>query len=190
VNCTGISQPPKAIIFAPHSSCVAYKGVRLRISVLAISNRYVSDRLRGCQIKNLPRSLPVEIIRAMSELVLVEAVIREKTFVGKVNFPIAVPEGLIDWLRFPDDLVKHGDEMGLNHRDVKFILGALRGKWGLQADLNPADLGPRISMTFAEIDATVRSLIEKNYAQFKDRLNLYRLWIVLLHVKGVRFDIR
>jgi hypothetical protein len=126
----------------------------------------------------------------MSEEVLVEAVIREKTFVGKVNFPVGVPEGLIEWMQFPDDLVKHAEEMGLSNRDVKFILGALHGKWGLQADVNPADLGPRIGMTIAEIDAIVRGLIEKNYGQFKERLNLYRLWIVLLHVKGVRFDIR
>jgi hypothetical protein len=126
----------------------------------------------------------------MAEEVLVEAVIQEKTFVGKVNFPVSVPEGLIDWLQFPDDLIKFADAMGLGHRDVKFLLGALRGKWGLQADVKPADLGPRIGMTIAEIDTIVRGLIEKNYGQFKDRLNLYRLWIVLLHVKGVRFDIR
>jgi DNA-binding MarR family transcriptional regulator len=126
----------------------------------------------------------------MSEDIVVDAVISEKTHMGKINFPVSVPEGLIDWLQFPDDLVQYGDKMGLSHRDVKFILGALRGKWGLQADVNPADLGGRIGMTIAEIDTIVRGLIDKNYAQFKDRLNLYRLWIVLLHVKGVRFDIR
>jgi hypothetical protein len=126
----------------------------------------------------------------MEEIVPVEAVVAEKTFVGKVKFPVGVPEGLIDWLQFPDDLVHYGDELGLSHREVKFILSALNGKWGLQADVNPPDLGPRIGMTFDEIDATVRSLIDKNYAQLNARLNLYRLWIVLLHVKGVRFDIR
>ena len=126
----------------------------------------------------------------MDEHIIVEAVVTENTHVGEVHFPVAIPEGLIDWLQFPEDLVKYGDEMGLSHRDVKFILGALRGRWGLQADLNPPDLGPRIGMTFAEIDACVRGLIEKNYAQYNKRFNLYRLWIVLLHVKGVRFDIR
>jgi hypothetical protein len=126
----------------------------------------------------------------MEEEIVVEAVVTEKTHVGKVNFPVGIPEGLTDWLQFPDDLVKYSDGMGLSHRDVKFILGALHGRWALQADLNPADLGPRIGMTFAEIDACVRGLIEKNYAQFNQRFNLYRLWIVLLHVKGVRFDIR
>lgn len=126
----------------------------------------------------------------MSEEVLVDAVIREKTFVGKVNFPVSIPEGLVEWLQFPDDLVKYGEEMGLTHRDVKFIVGVIRGKWMLQTDVNPADLGARIGMTIPEIDTIVRGLIEKNYAQFKERLNLYRLWIVLLHVKGVRFDIR
>jgi hypothetical protein len=126
----------------------------------------------------------------MPESVIVEAVVTEKTHVGKVNFPASIPEGLIDWLQFPDDLVAYGDEMGLSHRDVKFILGALRGKWGLNADVNPPDLAPRIGMSFAEIDEIVRSLIAKNYAQFGQRLNLYRLWIVVLHCKGVRFDIR
>ena len=126
----------------------------------------------------------------MEEIVLVEAVVREKTFAGKINFPVAVPEGLIEWLQFPDDLVKYADEMGLSHHDVKFILGALHGKWGLQADVDPPDLGPRIGMSFEEIDAIVRGLIEKNYAKFGKRLDLYRLWIVVLHCKGVRFDIR
>jgi hypothetical protein len=124
----------------------------------------------------------------MDELVGVEAVVAEKTYVGKVKFPIGVPEGLIDWLQFPDDLVAYSEEMGLSHHDVKFILGALRGKWGLQADVNPVDLGPRIGMSFDEIDSIVRGLIDKNYAQYNQRLNFYRLWIVVLHVKGVRFE--
>jgi hypothetical protein len=126
----------------------------------------------------------------MEEIVPVEAVVKEKTFAGKISFPVAVPEGLIDWLQFPDDLMKHADQMGLSHRDVTFILGALRGKWGLQADVNPPDLGPRIGMSFEEIDMIVRGLIEKNYAKYGNRLDLYRLWIVVLHCKGVRFDIR
>lgn len=126
----------------------------------------------------------------MAEIIPVEAVVSEKTHVGKVNFPVGIPEGMIDWLQFPDDLVTHGDEMGLSHRDIKFILGALRGRWALNADLNLPDLAPRIGMTFEEIDAIVRSLIEKNYAQLDQRLNFYRLWIVVLHVKGIEFDIR
>jgi hypothetical protein len=126
----------------------------------------------------------------MEEIVPVEAVVKEKTFAGKISFPVGVPEGLIDWLQFPDDLVKYAEEMGLSHRDVTFILGALHGKWGLQADVNPPDLGPRVGMTFDEIDTIVRGLIEKNYAKYGNRLDLYRLWIVVLHCKGVRFDIR
>jgi hypothetical protein len=126
----------------------------------------------------------------MEEIVPVDTIVREKTFAGKINFPVSVPEGLIEWLQFPDDLIKYADEMGLSHRDVKFILGALHGKWGLQADVNPPDLGPRIGMTFEEIDEIVRGLIEKNYAKYGRRLDLYRLWIVVLHCKGVRFDIR
>jgi hypothetical protein len=126
----------------------------------------------------------------MDERVIVDAVVTEKTYVGKVNFPLSVPEGLMDWLEFPEDLTRQAEAMGLSHRDVTFLLGALRGKWGLQADVNPPDLGPRIGMSFDEIDSIVRELVAKNYAQFKTRLDLYRLWIVVLHCKGVRFDIR
>ena len=101
----------------------------------------------------------------MDELVSVEAVVAEKTFVGKVKFPVGVPEGMIEWLQFPDDLVKYGDEMGLSHRDVKFILGALNGKWGLNADVNPTDLGPRIGMTFEEIDALTQQALAEATTQ-------------------------
>jgi hypothetical protein len=102
----------------------------------------------------------------MDERVIVDAVVTEKTYIGKVNFPVSAPEGLMDWLEFPDDLTWQADAMGLSHRDVTFLLGALRGKWGLQADLNPPDLAPRIGMSFDEIDSIVRELVAKNYAQF------------------------
>jgi hypothetical protein len=42
-------------------------------------------------------------------------------------------------------------------------------------------------MKYPDMDEIIRDLIEKNYAQLNERLNLYRLWICLLHVKGVRF---
>ena len=125
----------------------------------------------------------------MDERVSVEAVVAEKTFVGKVNFPVSTPENLIDWLQFPQDLTAHADEMGLSHRAVKFLLGALRGKWALNAVLDLPDLSVKLGMPFSEMDAIVRDLLEKNYAQLGERLNLYRLWIVLLHVKGIQFDI-
>jgi|ERR1041384_6953023 hypothetical protein len=125
----------------------------------------------------------------MAEIVPVEAVVTEKTFVGKVNFPVSTPENLIDWLQFPQDLTAHADEMGLSHRAVKFLLGALRGKWALSAVLNLPDLSVKLGMPFSEIDAIIRDLLEKNYAQLGERLNLYRLWIVVLHVKGIQFDI-
>jgi hypothetical protein len=43
-------------------------------------------------------------------------------------------------------------------------------------------------MQYAEMDAIVRDLIEKNYASLDKRLDLYRFWIVLLHVKGITFE--
>ncbi len=124
----------------------------------------------------------------MSEVIHVDAVVTEKTHIGKVDFPVTVPEALINWLDFPQDIMKYAEEMGLSKRDVKFILGALRGKWGLTALLDLPDLSSKIGMTFGEMDEVVRGLIEKNYARLKDRLELYRFWIVILHLKGVRFD--
>jgi len=125
----------------------------------------------------------------MGETVPVEAVVREKTFVGKVNFPVGTPENLIDWIQFPEDLVKYADEMGLSHRAVKFLLGAMRGKWMLSVVLNLPDLASKIGMPYSEMDAIIRDLLDKNYARLGERLDLYRMWIVLLHLKGVEFDI-
>jgi len=42
-------------------------------------------------------------------------------------------------------------------------------------------------MRYSEMDAIIRDLIEKNYARLDKRLDLYRFWIVLLRVKGIRF---
>jgi|ERR1043166_2499163 hypothetical protein len=125
----------------------------------------------------------------MAETIPVEAVVTEKTFVGKVNFPVSTPENLIDWLQFPQDLVTHADAMGLSHRAVKFLLGALRGRWALSALLDLPDLSAKLGMPFSEMDAIIRDLLEKNYARLGERLDLYRLWIVVLHIKGVEFDI-
>lgn len=36
----------------------------------------------------------------VSETISVSAVVTEKTFVGKVDFPVTVPEGLVDFMRF------------------------------------------------------------------------------------------
>jgi hypothetical protein len=33
----------------------------------------------------------------------------------------------------------------------------------------------------------VRDLLAKNYARIDERLDLYRLWVVILHLKGTRF---
>jgi hypothetical protein len=123
----------------------------------------------------------------VNEQISVEAVMIEKTYVGKVAFPLSMPERLVDWIRFPDDLVEHAAQMGLDQRAIKFLLALLRGKWSLTASVNLPDLAAKIGMPFSEMDEIIRSLIEKNYARLDDRLDLYRFWIVLLHLKGVRF---
>jgi hypothetical protein len=123
----------------------------------------------------------------VGDKVPVEAVITEKTFVGKVRFPASVPEGLFDLLRFPEDLYEHVEPMGLNDRTVKFLLAALNGKWSLTAAIDLQDIAIKTAMQYSEMDTIVRDLIDKNYARLDQRLDLYRFWVVLLHVKGVRF---
>jgi hypothetical protein len=123
----------------------------------------------------------------MSAAIPVEAVVTEKTYVGKVRFPASVPEGFVDLLRFPEDLYEHVEKMGLNQRTVKFLLAALNGRWSLTGSADLQDIAIKTAMQYAEMDAIVRDLIEKNYARLDKRLDLYRFWVVLLHVKGVHF---
>lgn len=123
----------------------------------------------------------------MSQKISVEAVVTEKTHIGKVRFPVSVPQGLIDLLRFPDDVNAHAKELGLNETALKFLFAALRGKWGLRADVNLQDLAIKTGMQYGDMDHIIRDLIAKNYARLTDKLDLYRFWIVLLHVKGIRF---
>jgi hypothetical protein len=123
----------------------------------------------------------------MVQEIEVPAVVREKTFIGKVDFPVAVPLGLGAMITLPEDLQAHAAALGLDDRAVKFLFGVLRGKCAMTAEPNLPDLAPRLGLTFDEIDAIVRDLIKKNYARFNDRLDLYRLWVVLLHLKGIRF---
>ena len=75
----------------------------------------------------------------------------------------------------------------MGERDVKFVLGVLRGKWGMNPVLNLPDLTLKVGMGYPEMDAIVQGLIDKNYARLGERLDLYRFWIVLLHLKGMRF---
>ena len=124
----------------------------------------------------------------MSDPIPVEAVIVEKTYVGKVSFPASVPERVVEHLRFPEDLYEHVEKMGLNQRTIKFLLGALNGRWSLTASADLQDIAIKTAMQYAEMDAIVRDLIEKNYATLGERLDLYRFWIVLLHVKGITFE--
>ena len=124
----------------------------------------------------------------MSERIPVEAVVKEKTFVGKVNFPVSVPERFFDHVRFPEDLYENAEAMGLNQRTLKFLLAALNGKRALKAKIDLQDIAIKTAMQYSEMDAITRDLIEKNYARLGDRLDLYRFWVVLLHVKGIRFE--
>ena len=107
---------------------------------------------------------------------------------GKVAFPASVPERVVEHLRFPEDLYENVEKMGLNPRTVKFLLGALNGRWSLTASADLQDIAIKTAMQYAEMDAIVRDLIEKNYASLDKRLDLYRFWIVLLHVKGITFE--
>jgi len=125
----------------------------------------------------------------VSDRIPVEAVIVEKTHVGKVNFPASVPERFFELLRFPEDLFEHVEKMGLTQRTVKFLLAALNGKWALSAAIDLQDIAIKTAMQYSEMDAIVRDLIEKNYARLDKRLDLYRFWVVLLYVKGVRFEL-
>ena len=125
----------------------------------------------------------------MSESVPVPALVEEKTHVGKVCFPASVPEGFYEWIRFPDDLTEHVEKMGLNQRTVKFLLAALNGKWALSAVIDLQDIAIKTAMQYSEMDAIVRDLLDKNYARLNERLDLYRFWVVLLHVKGIRFEL-
>ena len=124
----------------------------------------------------------------MSDPIPVPAVVVEKTFVGKVAFPAQVPERFVDNLRFPEDLYEYVEKMGLNQRTVKFLLAALNGRWSLTASADLQDIAIKTAMQYAEMDVIVRDLIEKNYARLDKRLDLYRFWICLLHVKGIKFE--
>jgi hypothetical protein len=123
----------------------------------------------------------------MADEFVVPEIAREKTYVGKVNFPVTVPERLVEAIIFPDDLIKLAPKLGLTDRAVKFILSVLHGKWSISPPLDLQDMAIKTGMQYSEMDAIVRDLIDKNYAAMHDRLDLYKLWIVILHVKGIRF---
>lgn len=123
----------------------------------------------------------------MAETIRVAEVVTEKTHVGRVTFPVAVPERLVDLLEFPNDLCERAAALGLDRATVDFVLAVLSGRWGLSATLNLQALAIKTGWKYTDMDRIVRGLLEKNYARLNDRLDLYRLWIVVLHVKGIRF---
>lgn len=121
------------------------------------------------------------------EVIPVKAVRVEKTHVGRVAFPEAIPDGLIDYFLFPDDLLQHAPALDLKEHALRFLMGALRSRWAVTAQMDLPDIARKTGLSYAEMDEIVRDLIHKEYARLGDRLDLYRLWICLLHVKGVRF---
>lgn len=123
----------------------------------------------------------------MADKIAVKEVVTEKTHVGRVRFPASVPEGLVDLIQFPQDVFERSKEMGLDEQAVKFLMAILRGKWATTAVVDLQDIAIKTGMKYPDMDAIVRGLLEKNYARLGDRLDLYRFWIVLLHLKGVRF---
>jgi hypothetical protein len=124
----------------------------------------------------------------MAESVPVKAVKAERTYVGKVRFPLTVPERLVELIRFPEDVFELAPKMGLNDRAVKFLMAVLHGKWALTAAVDLQQVAIATGMKYSEMDEIVRGLVKKNYARLNERLDLYRFWIALLHVKGIRFE--
>ena len=123
----------------------------------------------------------------MADEIVVPQVVHEETHVGKVAFPATVPEGLVEYFSFPQDLFELKTKLGITDRTIKFLLAALNGRWSLTVAADLQDIAIKTGMQYAEMDAIVRDLLEKNYAKLNDRLDLYRFWIALLHVKGVEF---
>ncbi len=124
----------------------------------------------------------------MADSISVEAVKAEKTYVGKVRFPVTVPERLVELIRFPEDVFQYAPKMGLDDRAVKFLMAVLHGKWAVTAAVDLQEVAINTGMQYSEMDKIVRGLLDKNYARLSERLDLYRFWIALLHVKGVRFE--
>ncbi len=90
---------------------------------------------------------------------------------------------------FPDDLFQYAKKLDLSDHAMKFLMGALHGKWAITAGLDLPDIASKTGLSYAEMDHIVRDLVKKNYARMNDdRLDLYRLWICLLHLKGIRFS--
>lgn len=125
----------------------------------------------------------------MAQEIEVPAAVREKTYVGKVNFPASVPERLVDLFRFPEDVFELAPKMGLDETAVKFLMAILNGKWALTAAVDLQDIAIKTGLKYPVMDEIVRSLLDKNYARLNHRLDLYRFWIALLYVKGVRFTV-
>jgi hypothetical protein len=123
----------------------------------------------------------------MPEKIPVPAVVKEKTYVGNVSFPAQVPERFVDWLQFPEDVFEHAATLGLDDTAVKLLMALLRGKWALSVEVDLQDIAAKTGLAYADMDRIIRGWLDKNYARLNARLDLYRFWIVLLHLKGIRF---
>lgn len=123
----------------------------------------------------------------MGDNIAVPAIKKEPTKIGRVSFPTAVPEGLVEQFDFPDDLIRYAPKLGLTNHHVVFLLAVLRGKWAVTAGVDLPDLAEKTGLSFPQMDGIVRDLVDHNYARLGSRLDLYRFWICLLRVKGVEF---
>ncbi len=123
----------------------------------------------------------------MADEIPVPEVKSERTRVGKVDFPATVPEGLVELIEFPDDVIRYAPKMGLTNHHVIFLLAALRGKCAITAGVDLPDLAGKTGLSFPQMDEIIRDLIDHNYGRLEQRLDLYRFWICLLHEKGIRF---
>jgi hypothetical protein len=123
----------------------------------------------------------------MATKIAVPAVERQRTHIGKVTFPTAVPQGIVEHIRFPEDFFAYTAKLGLDERASKFIIAALSGKWSITASAELPAIAAKTGMSYAEMDEIVRDLMAKNYAALGSRLDLFKLWVCLLHLTGIRF---
>ena len=123
----------------------------------------------------------------MSEEIKVPAVVAERTHVGKVRFPTTMPERLVELIQFPEDVYELAPKMGLDETAVKFLMAILGGRWASTAKMDLQDTAIKTGLQYPVMDKIVQDLLKKNYARLNHRLDLYRFWIALLYVKGVRF---
>ena len=136
-------------------------------------NEEVHDRIRNIPNAFQKLSDGVQFIKTIQPSFKITA----RTVIHKLNF------------RTWPVIIDSAKEMGLDSVMIKFLMAVLHGKWAASVVLDLNDTALKTGLQFSVMDKMVRDLIDKNYARINGRLDLFRLWIVLLHVKGVDFDI-